>query len=77
MDCLAANGFKLKGIASDGLKGLAVYTHKRLRSTYLSLGRNLQRLWAYYEYPDLGLPNTNNAVEALISELLYVHNLHK
>ena len=33
----------------------------RLRSTYLSVKRNMPLLWTFYDYPKTGLPNTNNA----------------
>ena len=41
----------------------------RLRSAYLSLKRNMPLLWTFYEHPEIGLPNTNNGLEGLFSDL--------
>jgi hypothetical protein len=41
--------------------GKTHYTHTRLRSAYLSLKRNMKHLWTWYDYIQLGIPNTNNA----------------
>ena len=41
----------------------------RLRSAYLSLKRNMPLLWTFYDYPETGLPNTNNGLEGLFSDL--------
>ncbi len=38
--------------------GKSRYTHKRLRSAYLSLKRNLPFLFTFEKYPDLDIPNT-------------------
>lgn len=51
--------------------------HKPLRSAYNSLRRNMDRLWTWYDRIDLGIPNTNNGIEALFTDLkskLRVHN---
>ncbi len=37
----------------------------------------MELLWTFYDYPDLHLPNTNNGIEALFTDLktkLRVHN---
>jgi len=62
---------------SANADGKTFYTHKRLRSAYLSLRRNMQRLWTYYDYPDLCLPNTNNAIEAMFSDIKTKLRIHK
>ena len=36
------------------------YTHRRLRSAYFSLQRNMEFLFTYQRYPDLNIPNTTN-----------------
>lgn len=57
--------------------GRTRYTHQRLRSAYLSIKRNLPLLWTYYDYPECYLPNTNNGIEALFTDLktkMMVHN---
>ena len=38
------------------------YMRPRLRSAYLSVKRNMPLLWTFYDYPETGLPNTNNAL---------------
>jgi len=57
--------------------GKTYYTHKRLRSAYLSLRRNMPWLWTFYDYPETGLPNTNNAMEALFSDIKTKLRIHK
>lgn len=53
------------------------YTHRKVRAAYFSLKRNMQYLWTFYDYPETYLPNTNNALEAVNTDLktkLRVHN---
>jgi len=57
--------------------GKTFYTHKRLRSAYLSLRRNMPWLWTFYDHPETGLPNTNNAIEALFSDIKTKLRIHK
>lgn len=45
------------------------YMRPKLRSAYFSIKRNMPLLWTFYDRPELGLPNTNNALEGLFSEL--------
>lgn len=45
------------------------YMRPRLRSAYLSVKRNMPLLWTFYDHPETGLPNTNNALEGLFSGL--------
>ena len=45
------------------------YMRPRLRSTHLSLKRNMPLLWTFYDHPETGLPNTNNAVEGMFSDI--------
>lgn len=46
-----------------------LYMRPRLRSAYLSLKRNMPLLWTYYDHPETGLPNTNNGIEGLFSDI--------
>ena len=39
------------------------YTHKRLRSAFFSLKRNLPYLFVFEDFPDLNIPNTTNLLE--------------
>jgi len=45
------------------------YTHKRLRSAHRSLKNNLPWLFTWYDYPDLNIPNTTNAVDGHFADL--------
>lgn len=57
-------------------KRLGEFKHKRLRSAWRSLRRNMPWLWTFYDYPKLGIPNTNNALERLngiVKDLLRRH----
>lgn len=45
------------------------YMRPRLRSAYLSLKRNMPLLWTFYEHPEIGIPNTNNGLEGLFSDI--------
>ena len=53
------------------------YVHKRLRSAYRSLNRNLPWLFTCRQHPELHIPNTTNAIDGQFSNLknkLRVHN---
>ena len=45
------------------------FMRPRLRSAYLSLRRNMPWLWTFYDHPNLGLPNTNNGLEGVFSDI--------
>jgi len=45
------------------------YTHKRIRSAYRSLKRNMPFLFTYQKYPDLNIPNTTNSLDGSFSYL--------
>lgn len=45
------------------------FMRPRLRSAYFSVRRNMYYLWTFYDKPGTGLPNTNNALEGLFSDL--------
>ena len=51
------------------------YMRPRLRSAYLR--RNMPLLWTFYDYPETGLPNTNNGIEALFSDLKGKLRVHR
>ncbi len=53
------------------------YMRPRLRSAYLSVKRNMTLLWTFYDCPNIGLPNTNNGLEGIFSDIktkLLVHS---
>ena len=45
------------------------YTHKETRSAINSLFRNLPYLFTFEDYPELDIPNTNNKIEGMHSEM--------
>lgn len=57
--------------------GKTHYVHKRLRSAWLSLKRNMPYLWVWSDNRELGIPNTNNGMESVFTSLkthLRLHN---
>lgn len=54
------------------------YIHKRTRSAYLSLKRNMKYLFTYLDlYWEINIPNTTNAIESVFSHIKYKVNLHR
>ena len=49
--------------------GKTHYTHKRLRSAYLSLKRHLPYLFAFEEHKELMMPNTTNTLDGQFANL--------
>ena len=49
--------------------GKSHYTHKRLRSAYRSLKTNLKWLFTWYDYYELNIPNTTNAIDGHFADL--------
>ncbi len=49
--------------------GKSHYSHKRLRSAYRSLKTNSKWLFTWYDYYDLEIPNTTNAIDGHFSDL--------
>ncbi|MDR2147117.1 MAG: transposase [Tannerella sp.] len=49
--------------------GKTFYTHKRLRSAYLSLKKHLPYLFVFQDYKELMIPNTTNALDGQFSDL--------
>jgi hypothetical protein len=54
---------------TNPLTGKSHYTHKRLRSAYRSLKTNSKWLFTWYDYYDLKIPNTTNAIDGHFSDL--------
>ena len=63
-----------KSRTEDGKWG---YTHRLTRRAINSLITNLPYLFTYQEYPELEIPNTNNKIEGLHSELKRRLNNHR
>lgn len=53
------------------------YTHKRLRSAYRSITRNLPLLYTYQKYPELKIPNTTNSLDGSFSHLKDMLRIHR
>lgn len=53
------------------------YTHKRLRSAYRSLVRNLPLLYTYQKYPELNIPNTTNSLDSSFGHLKDKLRVHR
>ena len=49
--------------------GKSTYVHKRLRSAFRSLKTNLKWLFIWYDYINLNIPNTTNAIEGHFADL--------
>ena len=49
--------------------GRSYYTHKRLRRAYRSLTSNLPWLFTWYDYIELNIPNTTNAIDGHFADL--------
>ena len=45
------------------------YVHKKLRSAYRSLKTNLPWLFTWYDYMELHIPNTTNAIDGHFADL--------
>lgn len=53
----------------SSITGKSFYTHKKLRSAYLSLCRNMSYLFVFEQFPELSIPNTTNALDGSFSNL--------
>lgn len=74
---------KYKGVLNERVhdkrikRNMPPYMRPRLRSAYLSLRRNMPLLWTFYDHPETGLPNTNNGIEGLFSDLKGKLRVHR
>ena len=69
------NGFlKERTLHADGKMR---YAHKNLRSAYRSIKRNMRFLWTFEELYGIGIPNTNNGIESVFTDLKSILRLHK
>jgi len=67
----------LKEKTTDPETGKWHYTHKRLRSAYSSLKKNLPYLFTYQRYPKLNIPNTTNSLDGYFNSLKSKLNVHR
>jgi hypothetical protein len=49
--------------------GKSFYTHKKLRSAYFSLKRNISYLFVFQDYKELAIPNTTNMLDGTFADL--------
>ena len=49
--------------------GKSFFTHKRLRSAFRSLKTNMKWLFTWYDFMDLNIPNTTNAIDGHFADL--------
>lgn len=54
---------------TNPLTNKSFYTHKKLRSAYRSLKTNLPWLFTWYDYYELNIPNTTNAIDGHFADL--------
>lgn len=53
------------------------YTHRRVRSAYASLKKNLPFLFTYLECPELKIPNTTNSLDGYFSRVKNLLAAHR
>lgn len=53
------------------------YTHRRLRSAFRSINKNLPLLYTYQKYPELKIPNTTNSLDGMFSHLKDMLRIHR
>lgn len=53
------------------------HTHRRVRSAYASLKKNLPFLFTYQEYPELKIPNTTNSLDGYFSRVKNLLSAHR
>ena len=66
--CAKWDGY-LRERTTDPETGKSHYTHKKLRSAYLSIRRNLPLLFTRYDNIEMGIPNTTNLIDGHFSQL--------
>ena len=62
---------------TDELTGRWHYTHRRLRSAYQSIKRNLPYLFTFQQFSELNIPNTTNSLEGVFTHVKGKVNLHR
>jgi len=59
----------LKERTLNPITNKSFYTHKKLRSAYRSLATNLPWLFTWYDYIELEIPSTTNAIDGHFADL--------
>lgn len=57
--------------------GKLEYSHQKTRSAVHSLQKNFKYLYAYEQYPELDIPNTNNTLEGINSAIKHKLDHHR
>lgn len=70
------HGF-LKERTTDPITRRWHYTHRRVRSAYASLNKNLPYLFTYQKYPELDIPNTTNSLDGSFANLKELTRVHR
>jgi transposase-like protein len=76
MDWLSKWKTFLNEITINPETGKKHYTHKRLRSAARSIKSNLPFLFTWYDYQDLKIPCTTNAIEGVFSAIKIKIRVH-
>lgn len=53
------------------------YTHRNVRSTYMSLKKHLPYLYTYQKYPELNIPNTTNSLDGFFGQMKPKITIHR
>jgi len=67
----------LKERTTDPITRRWHYTHRRVRSAYASLNKNLPYLFTYQKYPELDIPNTTNSLDGSFTHLKELTRVHR
>jgi hypothetical protein len=67
----------LKERTTDPITRRWHYTHRRVRSAYASLKKNLPYLFTYQNYPELNIPNTTNSLDGSFAHLKELTRVHR
>jgi len=62
--------------SKDPKSGKTRYTHRRTRSAWLSIKRNMPWLWTFELFENLHLPRTNNALEGCFADIKTKMRVH-
>lgn len=67
----------LKEKSTHPITGKKYFTHRRLRSAYFSLKRNLPYLFTCKEFPELNIPNTTNSCDGSFAHWKQKVKIHR
>ena len=78
---LLGNGFRIYGVVIDGMRGLAqaLWPYPVQLCQFhqmLTVKHYMPLLWTFKDIPNIGLPNTNNGLEGIFSDIKTKLRLH-